>query len=83
MCVDTNTNIACTGPLFHANWKMCKCIGVMIMNFLNKDIDINKLEQDRLEVLGQLKKGLQPECSQDSKSVVPWTQEFAASGKVG
>ncbi|MBI4005325.1 MAG: hypothetical protein HY356_01545 [Gammaproteobacteria bacterium] len=53
------------------------------MNSLNKDIEINKLEQHQSETVRQLKKGLQPECSQDSKSVAPWTQEFAACGKEG
>ncbi|MBI4005327.1 MAG: hypothetical protein HY356_01555 [Gammaproteobacteria bacterium] len=81
--MDTNTNITCAGSIFHANWNTFICIGAVIMNFLNKDIDINELEQHQPEALRQLKKGLQPECSQDGKSVVPWTQEFAASGKVG
>ncbi|MBI4005326.1 MAG: hypothetical protein HY356_01550 [Gammaproteobacteria bacterium] len=53
------------------------------MNQRNKDIDIGKLEQQPSETVRQLKKGLQPECSQDGKSVAPWTQEFAASSKIG
>ncbi len=49
----------------------------------NKDIDISKLEQHQPEALRQLKKGLKPARTraQGSKSVAPWTQEFAASGK--
>lgn len=53
------------------------------MKKIKNFVDVNKLEKKQPEELSRLIEGLETKLPQKSRDGSLWTQEFAATGKVG